>query len=59
MELETLARVYQLPISYFLADSDDEEPEDVQHIARAAKDLADDDRAELLRFAQFLKHRQP
>lgn len=58
VELETLARAYQLPVSYFLAEQVEDDSEEVQHIARAARGLAANDRAELLRFAEFLKHRQ-
>lgn len=56
VELRALARVYGQPVAYFLPTSEAEAPpEEVQYIARAAKELEPDDRAELLRFAQFLK----
>lgn len=56
VELRALARVYGQPVSYFLPASEAEAPpEEVQYIARAAKELEPNDRAELLRFAQFLK----
>jgi transcriptional regulator with XRE-family HTH domain len=54
VELGALARVYRQPLSFFLEQTQNEEPAEVQHIARAARDLGDADRAELLRFAQFL-----
>src|SRR3984885_9287966 len=34
-------------------------PENVQALARAATELSSEDRAELLRFAEFLQHRAP
>jgi transcriptional regulator with XRE-family HTH domain len=56
VELRALSRVYGQPVAYFLPASDVEAPpEEVQFIARAAKELEPDDRAELLRFAKFLK----
>jgi transcriptional regulator with XRE-family HTH domain len=56
VELRALARVYGQPVTYFLPASEGEAPpEEVQYIARAAKELEPSDRAELLRFAQFLK----
>lgn len=62
LELEALARAYNLHVSYFIGDTDnpDSVPKEVQHIARAARDLAEEDRVELLRFAQYLRsQRQP
>ena len=59
VELESLARAYRLEVSYFLGTESEDEPDQVRYIARAAKDLAEEDRTELLRFARFLKsHRQ-
>jgi transcriptional regulator with XRE-family HTH domain len=56
VELRALARVYGQPVTYFLPASEAEAPpEEVQYIARAASELEPSDRAELLRFAQFLK----
>lgn len=55
VELEALARAYKLPVSYFLDAGATEEPAEVAHLARAAKELAQKDREELLRYAQFLK----
>ncbi len=55
VELQALARVYGQPVSYFLPGSDEETQAEVQFIARAARGLAAEDRAELLRFAEFLK----
>lgn len=44
--VEALSGAKQLPI-----------PEDVQHLARAARELSDKDRGELLRFAEYLQAR--
>lgn len=56
IELSALADIFSQPISFFLdpAPVGDDVSTDVQHIARAARALTDTDRAELLRFAQFL-----
>ncbi len=56
VELAALARVYGQPLSYFLAPRPKArvEPEEVKFIARAASKMTADDRAELLRFAEFL-----
>jgi transcriptional regulator with XRE-family HTH domain len=53
VELERLASVYRFPLSYFLEESP-EEPASVRALARQAAELTEDDRAEVLRFAQFL-----
>lgn len=55
VELQSLARVYGQPVSYFLPNAADELPPEVHFLARAARGLADTDRAELLRFAEFLR----
>ncbi|MBA2718819.1 MAG: helix-turn-helix transcriptional regulator [Chloroflexi bacterium] len=54
LELERLAGVYKFPVAYFLEGSL-EEPASVRALAREAVELTEDDRAEVLRFAQFLK----
>ena len=57
LELKKFAEVYQRPVVDFTGDVDVIEgamPETVQHLARAASKLNDADRAELLRFAEFL-----
>src|SRR2546425_4136744 len=58
VELAALARVIGQPLSYFLASRQKAqvEPEEVKFIARAATKLTPGDRAELLRFAEFLKN---
>jgi transcriptional regulator with XRE-family HTH domain len=54
LELEALAALYKYPVTYFLGDTLDEPPT-VVALARAAKELTERDREEVLRFAQFLK----
>jgi transcriptional regulator with XRE-family HTH domain len=57
IELKKLAEIYQRPIGYFTGEEGAPAPlpEAVQHLARAAAKLTDQDRKELLRFAQFLQ----
>jgi transcriptional regulator with XRE-family HTH domain len=53
LELRKLSKLYMYPVSYFLGD---EKPDEAIHaLARAVVDLTDKDRAEVLRFAQFLR----
>ncbi len=58
LELKKLAELYQRPVTDFTGATEVFEgsamPESVQHLARAAAKLKEGDRAELLRFAQFL-----
>jgi transcriptional regulator with XRE-family HTH domain len=57
LELKKLAELYQRPVVDFTGDDDVIDapiPETVQHLARAAVKLTEADRAELLRFAEFL-----
>jgi len=58
LELKSLARLFKRPLSYFLTDEyASSEPEDNTTVAlfRTAKTLSDEDRQQVLRFAQFLK----
>jgi transcriptional regulator with XRE-family HTH domain len=58
LELRDLARLYKQPLSYFLAESSlpsDEEGQTVRALFRTAKGLTEEDRQQLLKFAQFLK----
>jgi len=62
LELKKLAELYQRPVVEFTGDEeliDAPMPETVQHLARAAVRLTESDRAELLRFAEFLNARSP
>jgi transcriptional regulator with XRE-family HTH domain len=57
LELKKLARLYKRPVGYFTGEEKVEEelPADVAHLARAASGLSERDRAELSRFAEFLR----
>lgn len=56
MELRKLAEIYQRPVEYFTGETEGREtPADVQHLARKASELSEQDRIELLRFAEFLQ----
>lgn len=59
IELKKLAEIYQRPIGYFTGaeGSTVAIPETVRHLARTAAKLSDQDREELLRFAQYLQTR--
>jgi transcriptional regulator with XRE-family HTH domain len=58
IELQKLAEIYQRPIGFFIGETASPPmPEVVQHLARAASKLTDQDREELLRFAEFLQAR--
>lgn len=54
LELRKLARLYMYPVGYFLGE--EEAGDDVRVLARAVTDLTEDDRAEVVRFAQFLRY---
>jgi transcriptional regulator with XRE-family HTH domain len=58
LELKKLAELYRRPVSDFTGDDEVIEggslPTTVQHLAREASKLNESDRAELLRFAEFL-----
>lgn len=58
LELRDLARLYKRPIEFFLNDSGAEEvveDETVQALFRATKNLTEDDKVQVLRFAEFLR----
>jgi transcriptional regulator with XRE-family HTH domain len=54
LEIRKFARTYHYPVGYLLGEQS-ESVETTTALARAVDDLTDDDRTELLRFAQFLK----
>jgi transcriptional regulator with XRE-family HTH domain len=54
LELRKLARLYMYPVGHFLGE--EEADEEVRALARAVTDLTEDDRAEVVRFAQFLRY---
>lgn len=56
IELKKLANLYRHPVSYFLDATDDQVDAAVLNaLARATGELTDDDRREVLRFAEFLR----
>ena len=60
LELKQLARIYKQPSSYFLGEDElarDEQSQDVIFSAlyRTTRALSDQDRQQVLRFAQFLR----
>jgi transcriptional regulator with XRE-family HTH domain len=54
LELRKLAHLYMYPVSYFFGE--EEADEEVRALARAVTDLTENDRAEVVRFAQFLRY---
>ncbi len=60
VELKRLAALYKKPVTYFTGEQGAQPaalPEDVEHLARKASSLSPNDRAELTRFADFLRSR--
>lgn len=59
LELARLARLYRQSVGYFTGDEAASAglPADVAHLARRVADLSTDDRAELGRFAEYLRAR--
>ncbi|MER9971341.1 helix-turn-helix transcriptional regulator [Mesorhizobium sp. M0060] len=59
IELSRLAKLYRQPVGYFTGEdkSTSELPVDVAHLARRAADLSTQDRAELGKFAEYLRSR--
>jgi transcriptional regulator with XRE-family HTH domain len=56
LELKKLASLYKRPVAYFTGEEGEEEyGEEVAHLARKARELSPEDRAELGRFADFLR----
>jgi transcriptional regulator with XRE-family HTH domain len=57
LELKKLAQLYKRPIGYFTGEErvDEELPAYVARLTRAASGLSEQDRAELSRFAEFLR----
>lgn len=60
LELKQLARIYKQPLSYFLGEDElarEEQTQDVVFSAlyRTTRALSDQDRQQVLRFAQFLR----
>jgi transcriptional regulator with XRE-family HTH domain len=59
LELQQLARLYERPVGYFTGEEITATglPENVEHLARAASELSDDDRKQLAAFADYLRAR--
>jgi transcriptional regulator with XRE-family HTH domain len=57
LELKKLATLYKRTVAFFTGEEADEDDysEDVAHLARKASELSSEDRAELGRFADFLR----
>ena len=56
IELTKFAELYQRPLDYFTGTPPEmTKSEEVKHLARAVSKLSEQDRAELLRFAEFLQ----
>ena len=59
LELRDLARLYKRPVAYFLDESsessDDSMDSTARALFRATKNLSDDDRQQVVRFAEFLR----
>jgi len=60
LEMKKLAGLYKRPVTHFTGE-ESEDPtygQDIAHLARKASELSADDRAELGRFADFLRARK-
>jgi transcriptional regulator with XRE-family HTH domain len=59
IELIRLAKLYRQSVGYFTGEDEASAslPADVAHLARRVADLSTDDRAELSRFAEYLRAR--
>lgn len=57
VELARFAKVYGQSVDALTGAVTAEVPDDVRHLARASRDLSDEDRAELLNFAAYLQAR--
>jgi transcriptional regulator with XRE-family HTH domain len=61
IELRQLADFFNTTIDYLVNESspDSTADQDVQMVARAARELSREDREEVIRFAEFLRSRDP
>jgi transcriptional regulator with XRE-family HTH domain len=55
LELQRLAKLYRYPVNYFLGVSPAEESDALAALRAATEDLDDQDLAEVVRFASFLR----
>ena len=59
LELKKLAGLYKRSVGYFTGEEDDATiGADVKHLARKVSDLSSEDKAELARFADYLRARK-
>lgn len=56
IELSKLAKLYNYPVSYFLEEQDTFKDRTLHNLYRAAGDLTESDKQELIRFAEFLRY---
>ena len=59
LELKQLAALYRRPLSHFSGDESNEVDATTQALFRTASGLSQDDRQQVLRFAQFLQEAGP
>lgn len=59
LELKQLAALYRRPLSYFSGEETNVPDETNQALYRTTAQLNDDDREQVLRFAQFLRDADP
>ena len=57
IELAQLAKLYQRPVTWFTGEESSNHSKEIAYLTRAAETLSPQDRAELARFADFLKLR--
>lgn len=55
LELERFSKLYKFPVSYFYGEEQSDD-ETVSLLARTAKGLTEDDKRQVLKFAQFLQN---
>jgi len=56
LELKRFAHLYGVTVSYFLEDEPSENDKQMRVLARMLSDLNDDQREEITRFANYLRH---
>lgn len=56
LELKRLAQLYGVTVSYFLEDEPSDSDKAMRVLARMLGDLNDDQREEITRFANYLRH---
>jgi transcriptional regulator with XRE-family HTH domain len=60
IELKRLSKLYRYPVEYFLGseatENESADADTIQALARAAGDLTQEDREQVLKFADFLRH---